>query len=245
MDYQTYRFSKKEKMLNVLVFLVLVGVISYLFYRSVIAFLLLLVLFPLFIKIRKEDGKKKRQQLLAEQFLSGMQSVSTALTAGYSVETAFEEALMELRNMYNEEALIVGEFRYIVSQLHMNRNLEELLCGLALRSGIEDIRDFADVFSAAKRTGGNLVSIIRNTILCVSQKEETRMEIQTCLSAKKLEQNIMSLVPCLILFYVQVMSPGFLDVMYHNAAGTIIMTICLLIYVGAWYWGRKIVDIEV
>lgn len=245
MDYQTYRFSKKEKMLNVLVFLVLAGVISYLFYRSVIAFLLLLGLFPLFIKIRKEDGKKKRQQLLAEQFLSGMQSVSTALTAGYSVETAFEEALMELRNMYNEEALIVGEFRYIVSQLHMNRNLEELLCGLALRSGIEDIRDFADVFSAAKRTGGNLVSIIRNTILCVSQKEETRMEIQTCLSAKKLEQNIMSLVPCLILFYVQVMSPGFLDVMYHNAAGTIIMTICLLIYVGAWYWGRKIVDIEV
>ena len=245
MDYQTYRFSKKEKMLNVLVFLVLVGVISYLFYRSVIAFLLLLGLFPLFIKIRKEDGKKKRQQLLAEQFLSGMQSVSTALTAGYSVETAFEEALMELRNMYNEEALIVGEFRYIVSQLHMNRNLEELLCGLALRSGIEDIRDFADVFSAAKRTGGNLVSIIRNTILCVSQKEETRMEIQTCLSAKKLEQNIMSLVPCLILFYVQVMSPRFLDVMYHNVAGTIIMTICLLIYVGAWYWGRKIVDIEV
>lgn len=240
-----YRFSKKEKLLNMLLFLALVGMIGYLFYRSVTAFVLLLGLFPFFIKIRRENGKKKRQQMLAEQFLSGMQSVATALTAGYSVETAFEEALKELENMYDEEALIIGEFRYIVTQLHMNRNLEELLCGLAIRSGIEDIRDFADVFSAAKRTGGNLISIIRNTILCVSQKEETRMEIQTCLSAKKLEQNIMSLVPCLILLYVQVMSPGFLDVMYHNVAGAIIMTICLILYGAAWYWGRKIVNIEV
>lgn len=245
MDYEVYRFSKKEKLLNVLLFLVLAGIIGYLFYRSVAAFVLLLGLFPLFIKIRRENGKKKRQQMLAEQFLNGMQSVSTALTAGYSVETAFEEALKELENMYDENALIVGEFRYIVTQLHMNRNLEELLCGLAMRSGIEDIRDFADVFSAAKRTGGNLISIIRNTILCVSQKEETRMEIQTCLSAKRLEQNIMSLVPCLILLYVQVMSPGFLDVMYHNVAGASIMTICLLLYGVAWFWGRKIVDIEV
>ncbi len=245
MDYEIYRFSKKEKLLNVLLFLVLAGIIGYLFYRSVTAFALLLCLFPFFIKIRRENGKKKRQRMLAKQFLNGMQSVSTALTAGYSVETAFEEALKELESMYDDDALIVEEFRYIVAQLHMNRNLEELLCGLAIRSGIEDIRDFADVFSAAKRTGGNLISIIRNTILCVSQKEETRMEIQTCLSAKKLEQNIMSLVPCLILLYVQVMSPGFLDVMYHNVAGVIIMTICLMLYGIAWYWGRRIVNIEV
>lgn len=245
MDYQIYRFSKKEKVLNVVLFLGLTGVISYLFYRSAAAFLFLLVLFPVFLKMRRETEKKKRQQQLASQFLGGMQSVATALTAGYSVETAFEEALKELRSIYDEETMIIGEFSYIVTQLHMNRNLEELLCGLAMRSGIEDIRDFADVFSAAKRTGGNLVSVIRNTILCVSQKEETRMEIQTCLSAKKLEQNIMSMVPCLILLYVQVMSPGFLDVMYHNMAGIIIMTICLLLYGSAWYWGRKIVSIEV
>lgn len=245
MDYQVYRFSKKELLLNFLAFLGCSGVVSYLFYRSWAAFAILTLLFPFFLKMRRESCKRKRQQELAGQFLNGMQSVSVALTAGYSVETAFEEALKELENMYAEGAMILEEFRYIVVQLNMNRNLEELLGGLAQRSGIEDIRDFADIFSAAKRTGGNLIAIIRNTILCVSQKEETRMEIQTCLSAKRLEQNIMSLVPCLILLYVQVMSPGFLDVMYHNAAGIMVMSICLLLYGGAWYWGRKIVSIEV
>lgn len=71
------------------------------------------------------------------------------------------------------------------------------------------------------------------------------MEIQTCLAAKKLEQNIMSLVPVLILAYIQLVSPGFLDGMYHNAAGVVIMSLCLGIYALAWYWGRKIVTIEV
>lgn len=245
MDYQTYHFSKKELAGNLAMFLLLDGVISFLFYRSIWAFLLGLPEVIWFLKYRREFYKKKRQQALAGQFLSGMQAVSASLVAGYSIETAFEEALHELRNMYSPDAMIMKEFRYIITQLHMNRSLEELLSGLAERSGVEDIQNFADIFGAAKRTGGNLIAIIRNTIQCISQKEETRMEIQTCLAAKKLEQNIMSLVPVLILAYIQLVSPGFLDGMYHNAAGVVIMSLCLGIYALAWYWGRKIVTIEV
>lgn len=245
MDYREYRFSRKELAENIGMFLLLTAGISYLFYRSLIAFALFLPLFKVFLKIRRESCIRKRQRELSAQFLAGMQSVSVALSAGCSVENAFGEALRELRQLYDEDAMIIREFRYIVVQLGMNRSLEQLLSGLALRSGIEDIQNFADIFSAAKRTGGNLIAIIRNTVQCICQKEETRREINTCLSAKRLEQNIMSTVPCMILVYVQMISPGFLDVMYHNAAGIFIMSICLLVYFLAWLWGRKIVSIEV
>ena len=36
-----------------------------------------------------------------------------------------------------------------------------------------------------------------------------------------------------------------ITVMYHNPAGILIMSICLLVYFLAWLWGRKIVSIEV
>lgn len=45
-------------------------------------------------------------------------------------------------------------------------------------------------------------------------------EIETCLSGKVMEQNIMSLVPVLILAYVKISSPEFLDGMYGNLTGT-------------------------
>ncbi len=245
MDYRQYKFSKKEIFCNTGAFLMLAVAVSYLFYRSVLAFLLCLPALGVFLKLRRREYIRRRRREFATQFLNGMQAVSVALSAGYSVETAFAEASKELASMYKPEAMIMREFRYIVIQLGMNRNLEELLSGLAARSGIADIQSFAAVFSAAKRTGGNLIAIIRNTVQCMKQKEETQREIQTCLAAKKMEQNIMSLVPALILIYVQMMSPGFLDVMYHNAAGILIMSLCLGVYVLAWLWGRKIVNIEV
>ena len=174
-----------------------------------------------------------------------MQTVTTSLTAGYSVETAFEDTLKELPLIYREDDMIVQEFRGIVSKLRMNQNLEELLQSLAVRSGIEDVRNFAEIFAIAKRSGGNLIAIIRNTIQSIGQKNETRKEIQVVLAAKKMEQNMMSIIPCLILFYVQTVSPGFLDGMYHNPMGIAIMTAALAVYAGAVFWGRKIVDIEV
>lgn len=245
MDYDTYQFTAEELLQNVGLFLALDGAVSYLFYQSAIPFALGLILCPFFLKLRREVYKKKRQRELAKQFLDGMKAVSASLGAGYSIEISFEDALKELKHIYTRDVAIVKEFEYILTQLHMNRSLEELLSGLAYRSGIEDIQNFADIFAAAKRTGGNLIAIIRNTIQCIGQKEETRMEIETCLSAKKLEQNIMSLVPVFILVYIQLISPGFLDPMYHNILGIVIMSVCLLLYGAAWYWGRKIVSIEV
>ena len=245
MDYTIYQFSKKEYAGNILLFLFADGIISYLFYRSWIIFLVFLPLSKIFLQERKKAACKKRIQNLEEQFLMAMQTVITSLTAGYSVETAFEDALKELPLVYKEDDMIVQEFRAIVSQLKMNQNLEELLQSLAIRSGIEDIRNFAEIFAIAKRSGGNLIAIIRNTIQSISQKNDTRKEIEVVLSAKKMEQNMMSLIPCVILFYVQTVSPGFLDGMYHNAAGILIMTISLAVYGTAVLWGRKIVNIEV
>ena len=245
MNYTRYQLSKKEYAENIVVFLVLDVMISYLFYRSWIVFLLCLPCLNPFLKMRRENLCQKRREKLEEQFLMAMQTVITSLTAGYSVETAFTDALKELPLVYREDDMIVLEFRSIVSQLNMNQNLEELLQSLAVRSGIEDIRNFAEIFAVSKRSGGNLIAIIRNTIQSIMQKNETRKEIQVVLSAKKMEQNMMSLIPCLILLYVQTVSPGFLDVMYHNPAGIAIMTAALGVYLGAVVWGKKIVEIEV
>ena len=90
-----------------------------------------------------------------------------------------------------------------------------------------------------------MIAIIRNTVQSIAQKNETRKEIQVILSAKKMEQNMMSLIPCLILLYVQTVSPGFLDGMYHNPAGILIMTAALVVYLTAVAWGKRIVEIEV
>lgn len=245
MNYTVYRFSKKEYFKYILLYLLLDAVVSELFFHSWIALALLLPGLPLFFQDRKRSLQKRRVWEMRSEFLTGMQLVNASLQAGYAVENAFREALKELTKLYDKDAFVVREFQYIVSQVRLNRTIEALLLDLGVRSGVEDIQNFAEVFYTAKRTGGDLMAVIQNTVSCIRQRQETQMEIETSLSGKMLEQTMMSALPLLILGYVKLTSPGFLDVMYGNLLGTSVMLVCFLTYLAACFWGRKIMDIQV
>ena len=74
---------------------------------------------------------------------------------------------------------------------------------------------------------------------------EIDREIEVLISAKRMEQQIMNLVPFAIIIYISFTAPGFFDVLYHNVLGVSIMTICLLVYFVAYRLSAKIVDISV
>lgn len=244
-DYREYHFSVKEAVVGMTAYIILDAVVSYLFFDSYTAFAVLLSGIFLFLREYRQELARRRSREMRLQFLDGMQLTAASLQAGYSVENAFHEALKELEKIYGQDTFIMKEFRHLVTQTGMNRNVEELLNSLGRRSGIDDIKSFAEVFETAKRTGGDLLAVIRNTVSCMRQRQETLAEIETCLAGKVMEQNVMSVVPILILAYVRLSSPEFLESMYGNITGTAIMTICFGLYAAAWFWGRRIVQIEV
>ena len=59
------------------------------------------------------------------------------------------------------------------------------------------------------------------------------------------EQMIMSLMPAGIILYLQLASPGFLDMLYGNPFGIGAMSVCLAVYGTAYWMGKRIVEIEV
>ena len=110
---------------------------------------------------------------------------------------------------------------------------------------MEEIRDFGEVFAIAKHSGGNMTDILSRTITLIQSRIEVETEIQVMLSAKKMEQHIMDLVPFFIIVYIQLSSPGFFDVLYHNMAGVLFMSICLVLYLSAFVLSEKILAIKV
>lgn len=244
-DYSKYRFNGKEYVIYGVQALMTVGVISYFFYRSILAFVMLLPLIPFLLKRKSNILAKKRQQEINEQFKDAILSVSANQKAGYSVENAFLGAYKDMELLYGEESVICEELRVIAYGLDNNVVLEKLLYSFGVRSNQEDIIQFADVFAIAKRSGGNMTEILVRTAEIISQKVETDKEIQLMISAKKMEQKIMNIVPFLIIFYIELTSKGFFDSLYHNLAGVIIMTGCFILYILAYTMSEKIVEIEV
>ncbi len=245
MEYDTYHFSKKEMIILILMWIGISGVIAYFFYRSWIVFGIVLLCFPLFLKWQRKSAVRKRKWELTLGFREAVVIVAGNLQAGNSVENAFRRTYGDLKSLYGENADITKEFLVIGRGLENNLILEKLLLDFGSRSEVEDIKDFADIFAVAKRTGGNLKEIIADTIEIISDKIEMKRSLRILISEKQFEQKIMSVIPFFILIYIGMTSPGYFDSLYHSASGIGIMTACLAAYIVAIVWGMKITAIEV
>ena len=239
-DYHKYRWKKGEKILAILLSASVTYFAAWFFYRSLWA---LLPLFPLgiicFRKIRKNKLNAVREELRT-QFRECILSAASSLQAGYSAENAFLECEKDMKLMYGEKAVISSELELIRRGLAINITLEELLQDLAQRSECEEIGQFVHVFSLAKRNGGNMAEIIKNSASLIGRRIEQHQEIVTMLSGKRMELNIMKLMPFGILFYINIGNPGYFDNLYHNPAGVAVMTGCLAVYLAAWQLGENI-----
>lgn len=245
MDYRQYHFTWQDWIEYLVRILVKGAVIGYLFYDSYRMCFLLIPFFVQDYRQMKEEKRRRRTRELTLQFKSMMEALTTSLTAGYSLEHAFSDAKRDLSFQYEPSALIFQELTEIIAGLKVNIPIEEMLKDFGVRSGVEDIENFANVVMAAKRSGGNLIRIIEKTVRNISDKIRVEEEMETMITAKRFEEKIMMLMPYGILFYLRISNGGFLEVLYHNLPGIILMTLFLLgVYLANW-WASRIMDIPV
>lgn len=220
-------------------------IIAYVFYQNLLFSFILLPYLHIYIKDSALDFSKRSNQELLNQYKDGMLAVSFSLNVGYSIENSFKEAMQELKLLYGEKSEIVVQFKIIINRINVNENIEDILDDYAKKCNIEDILYFAEVFRYAKRSGGDLIAIIRNTANTINEKIEAKNEIDTVISGKKFEQKIMSMVPFGIILYLKVSSPEFIKGLYGNVLGIIIMSVCLILYVVSNRLAKRIINIEV
>ena len=230
----------KEIVMDLLFLLIL-----YLFFRSVYILFILPVCIVLFHQYSKKERIRKYKERIGCEFKDALIALSSALQAGFSAENALRESWKEMQIVYGDEAPICKELGIMVNQISLGIPLEIIFEEFSGRTQVEDIATFTSVFKIAKRTGGDMVEIIKKTADDIASKIDTKNEIRVLISSKRLEQNIMSFMPLLIILYLELTSGSMLDPLYGNWKGVIIMSLCLTVYAFAYFLSRKIMDIEV
>lgn len=240
-DYREYTWSGAELVLTVIQVFGAVFFLALFFYRSLWAVIPLSPVGAVYFRILKRKKIENCRRQLVSEFKECVLSVATALRAGYAVENAFLESRNDMRMLYGEHSLIFQELEVIRRGLVINITLEELLKDLAERSACQEIRQFAEVFVIAKRNGGNLSEIIKDSSGIISRRIDTAQEIQTLLSGREMEQTVMKAMPFGIPVYISITYPGYFDSLYHNWQGVVIMSVCLLVYLAAYGLSDKII----
>lgn len=245
MNYNRYQLSTKQKLQYGCVGGTGTFILFYLFFKSV---LLGTVCAPfgavLFCFYQKAQLLKKRRWQLMVEFKDAMDGFVSALAAGYSLENAVAETYEDLLMLNGRESIMTRELKVMRQQISFRQPLDQLFLSLGRRSGVDDIITFAQIYATARKSGGNLIHVMKRTAANISEKIEIEREIQTMIAGKKMEAMLMMAIPLLILVYMQVFSPGFLDPLYESAAGRIIMAGALAVYGASVLWSRKIMECD-
>lgn len=261
LNYRVYYMSRNEILLYALIAFVVGAVAGYLFYGGlckdefgkatmktyVLDFLIMgltgAIAVKLFLPMRTEQLRDKRKSQLRSQFRDMLEALSTSLNAGKNVTDSFVSVLEDMRVQYSEDAYIVQELEVINSGLLNGINIENILDDFGFRSGIEDISSFARVFEVCYRKGGNIKQVIRNTYDILSDKMAINEDIETIVTGSKNEQYLMLAMPIMLIAMIKSISADF-AANFATPTGLVSTTIGLVLFIAAYFVGRKVLDIK-
>lgn len=247
-DFKQNKFvflSTKETCLLICKSVAAVVLINFCFYRQAAVFLFLWPIGIVFYQREKQELLQKKKEEGRQQFKEMLLLTVAGQRAGYSVENAFLNGYEDLLNLYGKDSGICIMLREVKAGLANHISIGDLWKSIGEVCEIVEIREFAQVFMIAKESGGNMAAILENAAETIADKAETQKEIAVIMSAGRMEQKIMNVMPFALMLYMNMTSPGYFDGFYGNLTGVVIMTGCLLFYLTAYLLGEKAAKIEI
>ncbi len=242
------RFAKYRQTIKdprvIAVAIVLMVLIAWLFYRSIYALVLFPVVFMACVYYFHEVNSEKRREKVLSEFREMLKVISSELKSGHSLENAIMALDKEIANLFGEKSEILPGIKAMQQMLRLQKSVETAISEFAHYYNYEEIVNFAYTLSYAKRLGGNYIKNIENAALKIEKRLEIKQDINTQLAEKQFEMKIMGVMPLGILVYIGLTSYEFIEPLYHNIVGILVMSVSLVLYVSCLYIAKRIVTIE-
>lgn len=223
------------------------GVVIYLFYHLLPVSAVLGLITGFFLeKMYADASVKKRQKSLRLQFRDFMESMSVAVRAGNVEYQAVRSALEDLKVSYKRDSDIVKEVEHILLGYEKGGiELKVLFEDFAERSGLEDIKNFATIYTVIGGKSDRFGDILSQTQEIIGDKIEIEQEIETVIASAKSETYMMLIMPVIIVIAMSCMGEGLLDALFTTAVGHMAATAALVIFALSFFLAVKCSDIEV
>ena len=241
-DYRKYRLNPGEFLTGLFVGMMVSAAISFLFFWNWKISAILAIPGGVYgVKIYRDKLQDKRNRKLLLQFRDFLEGMDGALSSGNVVFEAFKNCYRQLCNTYGEDAYISLEVERMIRGTMNGQQIMDLMNDFAMRSGLEDIKSFVDVFDVTVHMGGNVKDAVSYSRKTIGEKIEAEMNIKTKLAAGKQELMIMMVLPLIVL----VMSGDNFTGMAGNTTFFIVKCVVMIMYITAYVLGRRLLNVKV
>ncbi|HEY3574082.1 MAG TPA: type II secretion system F family protein [Arthrobacter sp.] len=180
----------------------------------------------------------KRRAKFDEQLGDTLQLLSGSLRAGHSILRAIDAAANESQAPTSEE------MRRIVSETSLGRDLLVSLNDTADRMKSEDFVWISQAIQINREVGGNLAEVLDQVNETIRERSEIKGHIKALAAEGKFSAYILMALPIGIVVMLSVVNPGYMNKMFTNPLGWIMVVASIILMTIGGLWMRKIIDLK-
>lgn len=202
---------------------------------GVVGFLLSFLAVRAFLRRAQE----RRREAFVGQLPELARVLANASYAGLAMPTAIAIAGDELSEPAHTE------LSRVAMRLRFGASLSSALAELQERVGSRETSVLISTLVVASRSGGSLVTALRDIATTLDQRKETRREIRTTLAQPIATTYLVMIIGVLMLVMLNVMRPGTVDLMTRKPLGQAALLMAFGIFSGGSYVLRRMTRIDV
>ena len=245
-DLRTYRLSKTESTILLLLTALAGLVISFLMYRNILFSVVVVPLLPRIRTMVCTSLAERRRQRYMDEFKDFLFMASTSIGAGRSMKDAISESIPSLQSIHGKDSILACELAKAYERMETGgENDINVLMDLAESSGAEDVYDFVTIYSICKTTGASLIIALSRAASVIIDKMTIDREIQEIIKRKKSEGMIIFFMPVLVILFLNLCAPDYIAPLYETLTGRLIMTGVIVSNAGIYSLIQKITVIDI
>jgi len=190
---------------------------------------------PYFYVIRRRNRRMVR---FAEEFPDALDSMCRALKAGHPLPAAVEMLAME------SPPPISTEMRKTYEEWNLGAPWDEALDNLSARIPIPEVSLFAAAVKLHNKTGGKLSQVLASLAESMRESNALQGEIRAVAAHGKITAAILTVIPAVIAFLMNLVNPSHLEALYQHPVGKDLIAIAVACIVAAHFVMRKILEIR-
>lgn len=184
-------------------------------------------------------ARNRRREAFIAQMPELARTLSNATSAGLSIRTALAMAVEELADPARTEIRLVTE------QLNLGASLDDALTSMEKRLPSREAAILTSTLVVAARSGGGLVTALRDIAGTLETRKETRREIRTTYAQAVATAYAVLLMGVGVLFLLDSVREGTVDTMLREPLGQIALVVAGAVYGVGILVVRRMTRVEV
>lgn len=173
------------------------------------------------------------------QFPEALDLMSRAMRAGHAFPTAVKMVGDEMSDPLGRD------FRLLFDEVNYGVPIDEALGHLTERVPLPDVSFFVVAVVIQRESGGNLAELLDKISAIVRERLKLMGEVKTLSAEGRLSAVILTSLPFGVAFFVNLVNPEFMDVLWTDPLGLRVVGGALFMMVFGILWMRKIIRIRV